>query len=240
MIMNIPFFRKPSVKFYSEYPEITDSYPIIHAREYKRKWVKDCATAFAKYRKRVDSRATILTATKCPGMRNVMEEGYIITTWTDFTIETSDGKMEVYYPTGMDKFLESISFEQRVVTSFDTAMSPMRIPTGRNFSHIIKVFVPYSFDIPSGYELKIMPVHYDDNPVFTACEGTTEGFHVDFNVHLFWHEKNGRVTVPAGTPLCQIVARKKQTIDIVESKMTADIEKKTKTRRLKKFNKFIW
>lgn len=238
--MNIPFFKKPVVKFYSEYPEITDAYPIIPAREYKRKWVKNCAKAFAKYRKVKDGRATTITATKCPGIRNVMEEGYIITSWTDFTIETKDGHMEVYYPTGLEKLLESMNYDQRIITSFNTDESPMRIPTGRNFSHIVKIFVPYSFDIPPGYELKIMPVHYDDNPMFTACEGTTEGFHIDFNVHMFWHTTEGRVTIEAGTPLCQIVARKKETLKIVRSETNDQVKKDTMIRRFKKFNKFIW
>lgn len=231
----------PVLKFYSEYPVLTDEFPIYPAKEYKRKWVKNCAKSFAKYRDITDGRASTITAAKCPGIRNLMEAGYIMTTWTDFTIETRDNKeFEVFYPTGLDTFLDSIDFNQRVVTSFDTTKAPMKTPTGDHFSHIIKVFVPYSFHIPQGYELEIAPVYYDDKPLFTACPGVTEGFQVDFNVHLFWHERNGRVTIPAGTPLCQLILRRKHNMRIEKAEMNDIVVHETNKRRFKKYSKFTW
>lgn len=236
--MNIPFLSKPAVKFYSECPVITDEYPIYPARNYKRKWVKNCATAFQKYKKVVDGRATTITAAKCPGVRNVMEAGYIATTWHDFTIETDGSNYEIFYPTTLQQFLDNINFKHPLITTFDTHVSPMKIPVGNNHSHIFKVFIPYSFDIPKGYELQIMPVQYDDDPKFTACYGQCEGFQSDFNIHIFWHETKGRITIPAGTPLCQLVPVKKDRIPLELHVADDNMLQKAKQRLFHKSNKF--
>lgn len=237
MIMNIPWLRK-SVKFYSECPIITDEYPIYPARDYKRNWPRNCGKAFLKYKKVTDGRASTISVARCPGMRNVMEEGWIVQTWHDFTIETSDDGYKVYYPTPLEEFLERIDFKHPLITSFDTNVGPMKIPTKEYFSHIFKVFIPYSFDIPKGYELRILPIAYDDDPKFTACSGACDGFQSDLNVHIFWHTKQGRVTIPAGTPLCQIVPVKKNTIPV--ELLTADNKmiEKARQRLLHKSNKF--
>ncbi len=239
MIMNIPFLNKPKLIFYTEYPEITESYPIIPASDYKRKWVKSCSLAFKKYANVTDGRASTATVMKCPGMRNVMEAGYIITTWHDFTIETKDDEFEVFYPNFLHEFLKSVNFKNRLIESFDTRKSPMKIPTGNNFKHIIKIFSPYCFDVPKGYELMILPIQYDDDPKFTACSGSIDGFHSDFNIHVLWHESNGRVTIPAGTPLCQLVLRKKEKYGLEQKTVTDLIRRKAGIDRLRKFNKFI-
>lgn len=232
-------FTKPKLIFYSEYPEITDVYPIYPAKDYKRKWVKNCATAFQKYRKVTDGRATTLTATKCPGIRSVMEAGYIVQTWHDFTVETNADGFKIFYPSALDQTLEKFKFANVKINTFDTHVGPMKIPTGRNHHHIFKIFVPYHFDIPEGYELLIMPVQYDDDPKFTACMGKAEGFQVDLNIHVFWHEKEGRVTIPAGTPLCQLVPVKKETVDFELRTVDDDTRRKASKMILEKTNKFI-
>ena len=100
------------------------------------------------------------------------------------------------------------------------------------------MWLTFKGDIPKGYELQILPVYYDDDPKFTACPGKCEGFQSDFNVHIFWHEQNGRITIPAGTPLCQLVPVRKETIPL-ELKIADDnILLKAKKRLFQKSNRF--
>jgi len=199
------FKRKPVVTFWSENEVINELYPIYPAKDYHRKWVKNCARAFQKYRKRESGKYTLLTATKCPGIRNIMEAGYIMQTWCDIVIETKDGKYEVELPQRLDPVLERINYDRPVITEFDMRYSPMRIPTGYNIPFILKWNSPYTFEVADGYNLIIAPVTYDDDPPFTACPGMTDGFNPNFNVHMYWHVKDGRIHIPAGTPLCQLI-----------------------------------
>lgn len=238
MTMSI-LWGKESVKFYSECQIITDEYPIYPAKDYKRNWSRNCAKAFQKYKKITDGRSSVITAAKCPGMRGMMESGWIAQTWFDFTIETKDGKHQIYYPNELKTFLDKINYTHPLITDFDTHMSPMKIPTGSNYHHIFKVFLPYSFDIPKGYDLMILPVFYDDAPAFSACPGRTDGFQSDFNIHIFWHETNGRVTVKAGTPLCQLVPIRKEEIEIENKIASKSLILKARKRLFHKMNKFI-
>lgn len=211
MIMNLLsklFKKKPPVTFWSENEVINELYPIYPSKKHKRSWVKSCAAAYQKYKDRSanSGKYTLLTAAKCPGIRNIMEAGYIVQTWCDIVIETKDGKYTAETPEHMNSILEQIDYKEGFVTHFDMRYSPMRIPYGdNNFPAILKFKCPYTFEVQPGYELMILPVAYDENPNFTACMGLTGGLNPNFNVHVYWHVKEGRVHIPAGTPLCQVI-----------------------------------
>jgi hypothetical protein len=243
MIMNIPFLSKPAIKFYSSFPQISNQYPIYPARNYKRSWVRDCAHAFSKYKKRIGDTKTLITAAKCPGIRESMESGYIVQSWFDFTIETnSDNQYEytVHYPNMLKDYLESINYKNPLISDFDLKFSPLKIPTGNSLKSILKIWTPYHIEIPNTHKLLIAPIHYDDNQAFTACSGIIEGFEIDFNVHVYWHTTNGTVHIPAGTPLCQLIPIKKDSSDIkIETlPINSTINDKVERRRLLKFNRF--
>jgi hypothetical protein len=220
------FFKK-EIKFFSLNQSITDTYPIYSAKDYKRKWVKNCAAAFQKYKNVVDNRNNVITAAKCPGMREIMEKGYIVTTWCDITIETAIDKpyeYKVYFPDSLDTYLKEVEYDKPIVSGFSMKDSPLKIPTGKNKKIILKFWSPWFIQTPNNYELLVMPVQYDDDPAFTACGGIIEsGNHVEFNIHVFWHETNGRVLIPAGTPLCQLIPIKKDPIKIDFLKITDKI-----------------
>lgn len=235
------FLRRPKVKFYTEFPEITDQYPIYPAKDYKRKWVKNCARAFAKYKDKTENTQSLITAAKCPGMRNVMESGYIVQSWFDFTIETTaddDTEFKIYYPNQFEKHIEDIGYKNPLINSFNTKFSPLKIPTGNNLNSIIKIWTPYHFEVPDTHELLVLPVMYDDNPPFTACPGSISGFEIDFNVHVFWHAREGKTFVPAGTPLCQLVPIKRDKTKIITETTSDEVKKRVAERKFKKYSSF--
>tara|TARA_B110000503_G_scaffold86108_1_gene131112 strand:+ start:511 stop:1206 length:696 start_codon:yes stop_codon:yes gene_type:complete len=226
------------VIFYTEFPQLVKDYPIYPAKDYKRKWVKDCAANFIKYKKRFPN---ALTAAKCPGLRTVMESGYIVQNWFDFTIETSGDEYEfiVQYPDSLKEYLEVIGYDGLLINSFNTKFGPVNIPTYNNLGSIIKIWTPYHIEVPEGYSLSIQPIHYDDTPSFTACYGSLEaGMNVDFNVHVYWHEKNGKIFIPAGTPLCQVVLVKNQDSQMLINVADKNIATKIKKLQLDKHDRF--
>lgn len=236
--MNIPFLTKPNIKVYTEFPQIADQYPIYSSREYKRSWVKECARAFIRYKERINKTKTLITASKCPGIRSVREKGYILQSWFDFTIETTEKDFQVYYPTNLENHLKEIGYTNPLISSFDTRYSPVKIPIQNNLPHIIKIWTPYCLEIPKNYELLILPIQYSDNDIFTACSGSITGFEIDFNVHVYWHKINQKVHVPAGTPLCQLVPIRKDQISLMSAPINNKIQHEISKRKLKKFNRF--
>lgn len=235
------FFYKPKLKFYSEISSVNQQYPIYSAKNYKRKWIKNCAESFQKYKKVVDGRNSVITAAKCPGMRSIMESGYIVTTWCDFTIETFEEKpydYKVYYPEGLDRFLKEINYNKPIVSDFNTKESILKIPTGDNFKKILKIWAPWTIDIPKGWDLMFLPIQYDDDPKFTALSGKLSGLATDLNIHILWHEKNGRVHIPAGTPLCQLVPIKSESLDVEILDMTPSIKENVLKIIFNKYHQF--
>lgn len=230
--------KKPKIKFYSDFPEITEQYPIYPAREYKRKWVRDCAKSFAKYRDKMGDKHSLITSTKCPGIRNIMESGYIVQSWFDFTIETDGKDFQVFYPEQLEKHMQDIGYTNPLVNSFNTKYSPLNIPTGQSLPHIIKIWTPYHFEVPDTHELMVLPVQYDDNETFTACTGSISGFEIDFNVHVYWHNTQGSAHVPAGTPLCQLVPIRRDKSTIVTEKSNNYVRDQVAKRKFKKYSKF--
>lgn len=234
-------FFKPKLKFYSEVPAINEQYPIYPAKDYKRKWIKDCAVAYQKYKKIVDNRSSVITTAKCPGIRKITEAGYIVTTWCDFTIETFADKpfeYNVYYPTGMDRFLKEIDYNKPIVSDFNMKDSPLRIPTGNNFKRILKIWSPWTIDIPKGWSLMFLPIQYDDDPKFTALSGSVSGLATDLNIHIMWHETNGRVHIPAGTPLCQLIPINNKKINPEFSVINKSIKEGILKKIFNKYHKF--
>lgn len=232
-------FWKPKFKFKIEHPSITDEFPIYPAKQYKRKWVKNCANAYRKYKQVSDGRATTITAAKCPGIRDIMESGYILQTWYDFTIETTKDDHQIYYPSKFQSdYLDKIGYTHPLIKTFNTKESPMRIPVGANHHLIFKYYIPGAIEFPKGYSLLLLPIAYDDNPVFSACPGRLTRYESDFNIHLFWHTVEGRVTVRAGTPLCQLIPIKDDNIPIETIDATDKDIRKATAKCLQKQNRF--
>jgi len=234
------FFPAPTVNFYSENDIINEEYPIYPAKDHKRNWVQSCAKAFAKYKNIVNNKATVIGAARCPGMRGIMNCGYIMQSWFDFTIETNENGYKIYYPTELENYLKKINyFNFPPIKTFNTKTSPLKIPIGNNFHEIFKIYIPYSFEVPKGYKLLILPIFYEDNPNFTACSGYTDGYTSDFNVHIFWHIKKGIATVKAGTPLCQLIPIKENSPTLQVFKESKNKIMRARKESLNKYNKFI-
>lgn len=231
---------KPKLTFYTEHAEITENYPVLKARDYTRNWQKSCSLAYKKYSKIADKRSKILGVTRCSGIKDMIQSGYILTTWCDFTIETSSKYpfwYEVYYPDNLTNFLTKIGYDKPIVSSFNLKESPLKIPVNENCKFILKIWQPWTIDIPKGWQLMCLPVPYEDNPKYTACSGILSGLATDLNIHVFWHETNGRVHIPAGTPLCQLIPYRTSDVDTVFKQVDSSVKRKIMSNTFNKYNK---
>jgi hypothetical protein len=99
---------------------------------------------------------------------------------------------------------------------------------------LIKINLPWSVSIPAGWNLLIMPIPYSDNTDFTAVHGMLEpGDFYNLNAIIKCNSNNKQFTIPAGTPLMQIIPIKDNS-PIVEF---ADYDERTQQKEIN--NKYI-
>ena len=67
--------------------------------------------------------------------------------------------------------------------------------------------------------------------------GITDGLNPNFNVHLYWHVKEGRVHIPAGTPLCQVVPIK-MGYEVGTQNVTPEVMKRIRQKEFSMNNTF--
>ena len=199
------FKKEPKVVFQAKMPGIETFMPIIPASSYKPKWL---ATARSKYSEKLAGQQLIdrryASVHRCPGIIDLMNSGWIVRAWQDFTIETNgDG--------GSFKWNAAIACNQftniddigGMPASFLTDYLPKRIDTLKS---VIKFNSPWLVTVPKGWSLLSMPMLYSDDGRFTSCPGILDTEMDKFvNIQVFWHKLNSIEVIKAGTPLAHLV-----------------------------------
>jgi|688.fasta_scaffold161769_2 hypothetical protein len=229
------FFKKEKIVFHCELPEIKEKYPIIAAKEYKFNWFKKSAQAF---KSTVEQRAAyeqITGVVKCPGIHPVMKKGYIVQSWFDITVKPLINGFEFFIPQGLHSYLKERKYDKHLVSCFSGEHPAHAIPLPETYVQaLIKINLPWSVSIPAGWNLLIMPIPYSDNTDFTAVHGMLEpGDFYNLNAIIKCNSNNKQFTIPAGTPLMQIIPIKDNS-PIVEF---ADYDERTQQKEIN--NKYI-
>lgn len=223
------FFKKDKIKFYCELPEIKEKYPIIDARQYKFDWFKKSAQSFKEVTQAKAAYEQISGIVKCPGIRPVMQQGYIVQSWFDLTIKVYDDGFEYFVPQGFYSYLEDRQYKKNLVTPFLHTDKAHALPVSDNqMQSLIKISLPWAVKVPASWELLFMPLPYPDNTQFTAVHGMLgKGDFYNLNAILKLNVNPGEeFTIYAGTPLFQLIPTKNTNIDIEIKDYTDDIKEK--------------
>jgi hypothetical protein len=223
-------FKKDKIVFHCELPEIKEKYPIVAAGEYKFNWFKKSALAF---KSMVEQRAAyeqITGIVKCPGIHPVMKKGYIVQSWFDITVKPITNGFDFFIPQGLQSYLKERNYDKQLVSCFGSEQPAHAIPLPETqLQSLIKINLPWSVSIPAGWNLLFMPIPYPDNTDFTAVHGILEpGDLYNVNAIIKCNSNNKEFTIPAGTPLFQLVPIKDNNI-IVE---LADYDKSTQQKEI--------
>jgi hypothetical protein len=242
------FFKKcpPKFKFYSFIPEITKEYPIIKSKEYRPNWIKSAIDAYKKKTSDVSQYGIQMTsASKCPGIIEVGKLGWIITSWFDFVIETSDDKnlqwkVPSTFPPSVGRFRSIIGDP---IKYMELDLPELNIPVNDNtFKLLLKISMPWVVDIPKGWSLLMLPVNYSDDVRFKCSTGILKpGSFVQAHPQIFWYKTIGPQLVKAGTPLCQLIPIPDESYSAEYQVLTAGDEQWSAAESffIRKGNKFI-
>jgi hypothetical protein len=190
------------IQFFNKIEEIHSIMPITPLKDYKHPWKDRARKDFQVPKCPVTS---ILNISRCPGINNIQEHGWIIKTWQDITIKTySDGAYE--WSTPSDQF--DIAQEEALTEHKEELYSKYRKHWPINtFKHLLKFNTLWKAIIPEGHTLLQLPIPYYDNNLFTTAEGaysSTQG-PASLNIPVYWHRIEGEEFLPAGTPIAYLV-----------------------------------
>ena len=199
------FKKEPKVIFQAKMPGIETFMPIIPASSYKPKWL---ATARSKYSEKLAGQQLIdrryASVHRCPGIIDLMNSGWIVRAWQDFTIETNGDGGSFKWNASIDSkdYIGNDDIGHMLGHAL-TDYLPKRIDT---LSTVIKFNSPWLVTVPKGWSLLYMPMLYSDDGRFTCCPGILDTeMDKHLNVQLFWHKLNSIEVIRAGTPLAHLV-----------------------------------
>lgn len=201
----IDFFKKskkPNIRFYSLQPGLAETFPIIPATSYKRPWFTD----------QKPHPQDNMRSADCPGVKLLINSGWIVTAPADFGIKTNgDGLSFEYREAVRFDHMKDDNYRKYVSQHDDYQSEPMIECPHKQLATIVKLDTPWRFEIDDEWMLLQLPVSYNKETRFTTCPGFLDPRygHV-INVQMFWHSLDAEETVTAGTPICQLIPVRRQ------------------------------
>lgn len=237
------FFNSPKIKFYCELPEVKENYPVIEASKYKFNWVKESAKKFKEISKEKSSYEQISGTVRCPGVLPMMRKGYIMQSWFDLTIRLTDdaNRFEFFIPQGLYSYLRDKGYDKQLISWFSKEEPAHAIPLPNSqLQSLIKITLPWAVSVPKGWNLIFMPIPYPDQTDFVSVHGILgPGKHYDVNAIIKCNSNNKEFSIPAGTPLFQIIAVRDNNDSIEILDYDADIKQKETERKYLSNHQFI-
>jgi len=213
------FKKKPKFKFYSSVPGVVEQYPILSTKEVRHLWIKK---ALEIYKKRTSNLSSYgpqcVSAAKCPGIKDLGNLGWTVTTWFDLIIETN-GKNQFAWkvPATFPQSLQQITnYVKEPIKVIDLTHLENQVPVPPySLDLLVKISMPWSVEIPKGWNLLMVPINYSDDTRFQCSSGILRsGNFVEVNPQIFWNVLYGQELIKAGTPLCQLIPIPDQSFDI--------------------------
>jgi len=201
---NIFSKAKPKIRFYSLIGAVQTLYPVTLSKELKREWI---STEKDDYKERlskcpIHKLGTIFSINKCPAVHNIMNTGFILYAPADFRVHTNGDEETILFTNS-----KIMPYADYVTThNEEVAKWLMRNPSQYIFPKVVKVNTPWRVTTDDDIMFLQLPVTFASENRFTAVTGIYDPMMThELNIQLFWHVKEGDVTIKAGTPLCQYI-----------------------------------
>jgi hypothetical protein len=191
--------------FFSTIIGVADAFPVIKAGEYRPTWIAGARQKYEEKKEKMDG-AKFFHVYRCPGIFDLMNQGYIVTCPWDVTIETRGDGADFRWRTPEDEELRTLLGDHPVQGHMaDAIADSLPIKPGR-LKSIIKFTTSWNVIAPEGVKFLIVPIPYPDSYEFESTPGILDSsISSELNAQLYWNKLEGRHTVLAGTPLFQLI-----------------------------------
>ena len=199
------FDKKPKLDFVCALPGVERIYPIDRMRLNDFEWMKKAKQDFSNNKENfINPTSRQIHITRCPGIFNILQTGWVQRAWQDITIETMGNETDFRWntPTSQKEYgndpwvLEYVGAHEDLVQRYTNDF--------RNLKNVIKIQSPWYAYIPKGYSLLIEPIPYPDHTDWQAAPGiikSLNGGPVALSPQLLFYKNPGKTLIKAGTPL---------------------------------------
>jgi hypothetical protein len=181
------------IEFFSSVEGVLDTFPILAAKDCLPKWINKARADYLQ-----DKQSASIF--RCPGIVDIMTTGYIVTSWHDINIESTDAGVEAWSgSTVLEELLDKPTMQIQQGDSIAKYL-PKRPWSNKD---IIKINTPWH--VKSKYKLLMIPIPYNDEFILESSVGILDpSISSEINIQSYVN-CTGVVTIPAGTPLCQLI-----------------------------------
>jgi hypothetical protein len=202
------------IEFFSYVQGVADTFPVIHARNKMPTWVDQVRQHYKVTAARLKDHGRFPHLYRCPGIFEILGEGYYVTMPWDVIIETKGDPWNFKWTIPSEELSELMGGIPLVVPHKE-ASELMPTPTG-SLSTIIKISTPWHIKAPPGLKFLVLPVSYPDTFEFEHVPGILDpGVSSEINLQIRWYVTNGIHTLKAGTPIAQIIPLSEKTYEMI-------------------------
>ena len=161
------------------------------------------------FNKNLDFSREEFSIRSCPGIRDLINTGYVIPLWQDILIKYSDNQ-------GVDVIPSGNMVDQNGQPFHDIQFHGERELAGYSFgdqyfNFTMKIRCPWYVKTQPGTHILLIPSFYNEHPHFTVASGiVTSDVYPMILAQVVLKKFKGEILLKKGTPLMQIIAIKSQ------------------------------
>ena len=210
--MKCPYslFKKNEIVFHSKIHYGQNLYPIEEGSFQSREWYQHCLEWFKDFAKKAHPSAHLRSPHRCPGIKSIINTGFVIKAHRDIVIETNgDGQTIMFWdntdlPAELQK--DTGVFEPEL---FGDHLERAK-PRGA-LRTLVKIDLPWLIEAPRDIVFLVTSVPYSDDDRFQIAPGLLDPLYaLETNAVFWWMVKEGVETIKRGTPLIQLVPIKRE------------------------------
>jgi len=200
---------KRNIRFYNIIDGVAANYPIVSAQSIQRSWLQQPHQQYKQLTKDLHTKKCPFTQrigniAKCPGIRSMMNTGWILPTPTDIRVVTdSNHQSPIVNIAATDSPIQFSLHPPELFSQYHSTPHS-------SLSSIFKFDFGWRVQAPKDIVFLITHVHYNNEVRFTHTTGILDPQESSsLNVQFFWHVLDGVTLIPVGTPMMQIIPMKR-------------------------------
>lgn len=192
------------IEFFSTIIGLSETFPIIKAKEYIPKWADNAKNEFLSLEDKDRSHIAM-----CPGIFDSFKTGYIVKAWCDFEIHAYD-KLEAFIPS---QELEDLLGKPVLQIQSGDGLGKLLPKRPWSNKDILKVNTPWH--IKSDLKFLMIPLPYSDEFGFESTIGILDpSISSEINIQAYING-TGVLKIRAGDPICQLIPLTKDTEKLI-------------------------